>query len=137
MFLKAESSTDVKPSLDNLGQLLALKRHEQPDGEYFAEFLREFQRRQREELMHRRSFGMFFERLSLWFSDLGGVKWAYAGGAAYAVLLAGLFFWPHEPMSPEMPASPVVHEVAVPVVVDPAKPDKPAVGVPKPVEGEF
>jgi hypothetical protein len=125
--------------VDNLEQLLALKRYEQPDGEYFAEFLREFQRRQRAELLRGRSWGMLWERLGSWFSDLGGVKWAYAGGAAYALLLAGLFFWPHEQARLDAPAAPVVHEVPVPVVIDEdaATPEPPAKQTPPPVEGEF
>lgn len=128
--------------MDNIGELLALKRHERPDGEYFAEFLREFQRRQRAELMRRRSLGMLWERLSSWMADLGGVKWAYAGGLAYAVLLAGLFFWPHEEAGMGSSAAPVVREVPVPVVVgDQGVTEKAPAETPKrvvkPVEGEF
>jgi hypothetical protein len=124
--------------VNNIEQLLALERHEQPDGEYFAEFLREFQRRQRAELMRGRSVGMLWERLTSWLADLGGVKWAYAGGVAYAVLLAGLFFWPHDESGRGNSAAPVVHEVPVPVVVGDgeASPQSPEV-TPKPVDGEF
>lgn len=106
--------------MDKLGQLIALKRYEQPDGEYFAEFLREFQARQRAELLRRRSVGMFFERLAGWFGDLGRVRWAYAAGAAYVAALAALFFWPHDELRPELRSAPVVHEV--PVVAPKAKP---------------
>ena len=59
------------------------------------------------------------------------------GGAAYALLLVGLFFWPHDQTGPQLPAQPVVHEVTVPVVVEQPSVDKPPVKAPKPVEGEF
>ena len=110
----------MKPPLEKIGQLIALKRYEQPDGEYFAAFLREFQVRQREELMRRGTVGMFFERLGAWFGDLGRVRWAYAGGAAYVVALAALFFWPREEVRPDLRSAPVVHEVPLAPKAKPA-----------------
>ncbi len=76
-------------------QLIALKRHEQPDDAYFEEFLDEFHRRQRQELLRRSSFSLFCERLGTWFS--GTNKWniVWGGGLAYAALATGFFLcWP-------------------------------------------
>lgn len=105
-------------SPDKIGDLLRLKRYEQPSAEYFDGFLREFQARQREELMQRSSFELVWERVSDWVRDLGSVRWAYAAGVSYAVLLLGLFFWPHGDQRATLPAAPVSHELPLSSPVD-------------------
>jgi len=100
----------VKQSSDKIGALMGLKRHEQPPEEYFDDFLREFQDRRRAELLDRSSFALMVERLGLWMRDVGNVRWAYAAGAGYALLLLGLFFWPHGEPGVNLPAAPVVNE---------------------------
>ena len=103
----------MNDSSDKIGDLLRLKRYEQPSAEYFDGFLREFQSRQREELMQRTSVGLVWDRLSEWLRDLGSVRWAYAAGVSYAALLLGLFFWPHGDERATLPAAPVGHELPV------------------------
>lgn len=103
---------------DKIGDLLRLKRYEQPSAEYFDDFLREFQSRQREELMRRSSWEIFRERVSEWLKDLGGVRWAYAAGVAYASLLLGLFFWPHGDQRATLPAAPVGYEAPLTAPAD-------------------
>jgi hypothetical protein len=85
----------VKLAPDKIGDLLRLKRYEQPTSEYFDDFVREFRARQRDELLRRGSVSMAWGRVSDWLRDLGSVRWAYAAGVSYALLLLGLFFWPH------------------------------------------
>jgi len=100
----------VKHSPDKIGALIGLKRHEQPSEEYFEDFLREFQDRRRAELVERSSFALMLERVGLWLQDVGNVRWAYAAGAGYAMLLLGLFFWPHGAQTVNLPSAPVVNE---------------------------
>jgi hypothetical protein len=44
----------MDPCGDQVGRLLRLKRYEQPPPGYFENFLQEFRRRQRDELLRRR-----------------------------------------------------------------------------------
>ena len=101
-----------------IGALLKLKRYEQPSEAYFEDFLHEFQARRREELMQRSSLSLMFERCGTWLRELGGVRWAYAAGAAYAILMVGLFTWPHGEERAMVPASPVGHELPLAPAVD-------------------
>jgi len=103
---------------NKIGDLLRLKRHEQPSAAYFDDFLREFQSRQREELMRRPGWELFRERVSEWLGDLGGVRWAYTAGVAYASLLLGLFFWPHGDQRATLPAAPVGYDMPLTAPAD-------------------
>jgi len=103
----------VNQSSDKIGALIGLKRHEQPPPEYFDDFLREFQERRRAELLERSSFSLMLDRVSLWLREVGNVRWAYAAGVAYALLLLGLFFWPHGDPTMNQPLAPVVNEQIV------------------------
>ena len=85
--------------------LLRLKRYEQPSEDYFEDFVDEFHRRQREELLKRSARSLLAERLSVWLREMGVAKWAYGAGLAYAVLMVGFFVWPrggteHQAISP-------------------------------------
>ena len=75
-------------------KFVALKRYEMPSDEYFQEFLREFHRRQRADLMNCSARGLFMERISVWFKELGAIKYAYGAGLAYAVLFLAFSVWP-------------------------------------------
>jgi len=66
---------------------------EPPDG-YFEEFLEEFHRRQREDVLRRSARSLLLERVSVWLREMGPAKWAYAGGLAYVAVLVGfLLLW--------------------------------------------
>ena len=80
---------------NEISKLIGLKRYEKPEDGYFDDFLAEFQRRQRSELLQRSSRGLFVERLGTYFSDLfgsGRQQFAFAGAAACAVVGVGIFF---------------------------------------------
>ena len=74
--------------------LLRLKRYEQPSDEYFEDFVSEFHRRQREDLLKRSARSLLAERVSVWMRELGMAKWAYGAGLGYALLLVGFLVWP-------------------------------------------
>ncbi|MCP5534711.1 MAG: hypothetical protein H7A51_00580 [Akkermansiaceae bacterium] len=98
-------------NLKEVQQLIALKRHEQPDDAYFEEFLDEFHRRQRQELLQRSSRSLFFERVGTWFAMGNKMRFVYAGGAAYAAVMLGFFFWPKADVTtqPVIDTAPIQH----------------------------
>ena len=98
-------------NFDQVQQLIALKRHEQPDDAYFEEFLDEFHRRQRQELLQRSSRSLLLERVSTWFTGTNKWNLVMGGGAAYAAIMLGFFFWPKSDatMVPELDTAPVKH----------------------------
>ncbi len=103
-----------------------------PGDEYFEEFLAEFHRRQRQDLMKRSARSLLLERISVWFREMGSAKWIDGAGAAYALVMVGFFVWPKdsspndgvEPVSWEIPEQKVLH--FEPVKKDEEEPEKPA-----------
>lgn len=80
----SEQSNDIE-------KLIRLKRYEKPKDGYFEDFLREFQSRQRSELLQRSARGLFLERVGTYFSDFSRRQWILAGSAAYAAVTIGFF----------------------------------------------
>ena len=105
-------------------QLIALKRHEQPDDAYFEEFLDEFHRRQRQVLLQRSSRSLFVERIGTWFKGTNQWNFVLSGGAAYAAIALGLMLWPkpHDTAPPQLDTTTIKHIPAE--KVDMLKPDK-------------
>jgi hypothetical protein len=68
-----------------LQTLLRLKRYEQPPPEYFERALTEFHRRQRQELLRRSAFQIWFERFVSSFWSFRVPSYAY--GAAFGIFL--------------------------------------------------
>lgn len=75
---------------EKVSKLLRLKRHESPPEGYFDDFLKEFHRRQRADLLKRSSFSLLMERVNTYFSDPQSQGWAFAPVAA--VFLLGFYF---------------------------------------------
>ena len=98
-------------NFNEVQQLIGLKRHEQPDDAYFEEFLDEFHRRQRQELLQRSSRSLFAERISTWFSGTNKWNFVWGGGLAYALLLLAFVLWPNpiEKSPAEIPNTPAKH----------------------------
>jgi len=84
----------VKPTLEQLENLMALRREERPDEGYWKDFLCEFHQRQREEAARKSGVSLIAERAKEWFGNLGPSKWAYGAGLAYAAVAVGLLLSP-------------------------------------------
>jgi len=74
----------------DIQRLLRLKRYETPGERYYEFFQEQFRDRQRAELLHRSSLDIFRERLALWISEMGPLKWAIPTVASTAAI--ALFF---------------------------------------------
>jgi hypothetical protein len=84
----------VNKEFPELQKLLQLRGRSAPGDEYFEEFLDEFHRRQRQDLLKRSARSLLLERLTVWFREMGSVRWVYAAGAAYVAVLALFVMWP-------------------------------------------
>jgi hypothetical protein len=104
----------VKPSVEQIGNLLALKRDERPEEGYWQDFLCEFHQSQREQAVKQSGLMSFVGRASEWFSDLGPAKWAYGAGLAYAALMLSFVLTPREAGKEGTPATPVSYQVVPP-----------------------
>jgi len=101
----------VKPSVEQIGSLLALRRDMRPDEGYWQDFLCEFHHRQRQQAVKKAGIMKYVEAFSSWLSDLGPAKWAYSAGIAYASITAAFLLMPKEAEKEDLPAAPVRHEV--------------------------
>lgn len=74
----------------DLQRLLRLKRHEVPPPAYFEDFMDEFHRRQREELLRRPLWRLALDRFEAALPNFSPARYAYAGATAMAVVAASL-----------------------------------------------
>lgn len=74
----------------DLQKLLRLKRHEQPPENSAENFLREFQKRQRTELLQCSVWQLALERLQLFVSETGYSRLAYGAATAALLIVAGV-----------------------------------------------
>jgi len=110
----------VKLSDQEIGNLLALKRHERPPEGYMDDFLREFHQRRREEAMVERGFGRHWKQFLSWLTEPGMAKWAYGGGIAYAAALAIVMTAPKAPQVESLVPEVIDHRVVAPAPSLPA-----------------
>ncbi len=104
----------MKPSIEQIGSLLALRHSELPEegrDAYWSDFLREFHHNQRQVSMKRSAISEFGSRASNWFSSLGPAKWACSAGLAYAALAISFLVIPRESAKPGIPTTPVNFQV--------------------------
>ena len=95
----------MKPTVEQISNLLALKRAEHPDGEYWQQFICEFHQDQRELSVKKSGLANFVGAVSHWFSDLGPSKWAYGAGVAYAAVTIAFLLTPRGVVTESAPAS--------------------------------
>jgi len=105
----------VKPSTEQLENLLALRRDERPEEGYWQDFLVEFHHRQRQKAVRKSPLLALWARLHDGFSDLGPSKWVYGAGLAYAALTVGFFLAPHSVETVRPTTAPVHREIPVSV----------------------
>ena len=111
----------MKPTVEQIGALLALKRHERPEEGYFDDFVREFHQRRRAEEAQPGGLAGWWKKTSAWISDLGASKWAYGGGLAYVGIVSLFLLVPKgSQVQPNAAPTPVGHEVksSEPVTVE-------------------
>ena len=101
----------MKPTVEQVETLLALKRHELPGEEYWQDFLCEFHHRQRERAAAKVGIGALVGGISSWFADLRFSRWAYGAGLAYAAATIAFFLIPRGVEMESTPASPVNYQV--------------------------
>ena len=80
----------MEDDFKDLQALLRLKKHEAPPREYFEDFLFEFHRRQRAELLRRPIWRLALDRLEGALPTFTPARYAYAGSCALAVTAAAL-----------------------------------------------
>jgi hypothetical protein len=101
----------VKPTIEQIGDLLALKRNERPEEGYWQDFLCDFHRNQREQAVKQSGLTHLVGRVAGWFSEMGPSKWAYGAGLAYAAVTVGFFLTPRDVVKENTPVSPVNYQV--------------------------
>lgn len=74
----------------DIQKLLRLKRYEQPPPGYFDDFMRDFQRRQRAELLRQPAWKILLERVETFFSEHSMGRYAYSTATAAVLVFAGI-----------------------------------------------
>ena len=80
----------MEDDFKDLQALLRLKKYEAPPQDYFEDFLFEFHRRQRAELLRRPLWRLALDRLEGALPTFTPARYAYAGSCALAVTAAAL-----------------------------------------------
>ena len=75
---------------DDISKLLRLKRFEQPPPEYFDNFLRDFQDRQRAQLLREPVWRIAWDRLTAFFGEQMPVRLGYGFASAMVLVAAGI-----------------------------------------------
>lgn len=101
----------MKPTVEQLENLLALRRDERPEEGYWQDFLCEFHHRQREQAVMQSGPQAFFSKVSSWISEMSPSKWAYGAGLAYATATVTLILMTRNAEVENAPVSPVNYQV--------------------------
>jgi hypothetical protein len=101
----------MKPSVEQISNLLSQRGNLRPEEGYWQDFLREFHHNQRMEAAAKSAPSAFVERLRSWLSEVSPSKWAYGAGLAYATAAIAFFLVPRGAEINTMPSTPVNHQV--------------------------
>ncbi len=101
----------MKPSVEQISNLLSQRSDLRPEEGYWQDFLREFHHNQRVEAVATSAPSAFVERIRSWFSEVSPSKWAYGAGLAYATAAIAFFLVPRGAEVNTVPTAPVNHQV--------------------------
>jgi len=101
----------MKPSVEQISNLLSQRGDLRPEEGYWQDFLREFHHNQRVEAAAMSAPSAFVERVRSWFSEVSPSKWAYGAGLAYATAAIAFFLVPRGAEVNTVPTAPVNHQV--------------------------
>jgi len=120
---------------EEIGKLLRLKRHEQPPPGYFDNFLHEFHRRQRAELLKQPLWRIALQRAHDFMFQLNVPSLTSYPAAAAAVMVCAAVLTLNVYRAPETNGGPTVAVVqpAIPVTAATADDDGPALSLSAPV----
>jgi hypothetical protein len=113
----------MSEELSDIQKLIRLKRYEQPPEDYFDDFLLEFQRRQRAEMLQRPLWQIAWERANLWLEGFRVPALAYASILVAALGVTGVIMNSQTTQGPAAVAS-----VSAPNIA-PAAPTAPVANV--------
>ncbi len=109
----------MKPTVEQIGELLALRRDVRPEAGYWQDFLCEFHQKQREEAVRSSGIAGLFGRVSAWFADIGPTKWGYGAGLAYATVTMAFILPPSRVIKEGTSGIPVSYQVPSAMVIPP------------------
>jgi hypothetical protein len=101
----------MKPSVEQISNLLSQRNDLRPEEGYWQDFLREFHHNQRMDAAAMSAPSAFVERIRSWFSEVSPSKWAYGAGLAYATAAVAFFLVPRGAEMNTVPTAPVNHQV--------------------------
>ncbi len=104
----------MKPSVEQISNLLSQRSDLRPEEGYWQDFLREFHHNQRVEATSLSAPAAFFAGFRSWFSEVSPSKWAYGAGLAYAAATMAFILIPREAGVDSMPSTPVSYPQVVP-----------------------
>lgn len=101
----------MKPSVEQISNLLSRRDDLRPDEGYWQDFLREFHHKQRVQAASKPLPLVFLERVRSWFSEVSPSRWAYGAGLAYATTAIAFLLVPRGAEVDMIPAAPVNHQI--------------------------
>ncbi len=108
-YLQKLSIEPVKPTLEQLENLIALRREERLQQGEWRDFLSELRERQEDRSGDDPAASGVPGRVKIWFRDLGPSKWAYGAGLAYAILTIAYLLAHQKPGGSDEILVPVKH----------------------------
>ncbi len=101
----------MKPSVEQISNLLSQRDDLRPEEGYWQDFLREFHHNQRVEAANQPAVTVFLKNLGSFFSEVSPSRWAYGAGFAYAAAAVIFLIAPRGADTETMPSSQINHQI--------------------------